>query len=157
MWEKMIHLILLSCPFSGTSSHPQSSLFTLVLMKHFCPSHSHPDRHITHHVLYRRKYWPPFTPSSRVMHFILMFKLVSDSIPHHVLTPENKWFTTNLHKYRQRSLWQCHPSSGYPSPCSVSWTAVAEPVVHAAPTGLCTCLGHICSVCYTHKLWRKIQ
>lgn len=123
-----------------------SSLFTLILTKHICPLCIHPDRHITHHVLYRRKCWP--------LSILFLCSFLS-LIPHRVLTPESKRFATNLHKYRQRSLWQCHPSSGYPSPCSVFWTAVAEPVVHAAPTGLCTCLGHICSVCYTHKLWEE--
>lgn len=134
-----------------------SSLFILVLVKHFCPFLANSDMQISHHVLYRRKSWPMLTPNSHSsILFLCSTCLQLNSPPCPNPRKQSFCFITNLRKYRQRSLWQCHPSSGYPNPCSVSWIAVAEPVVHAAPTGLCTCLGHICSVYYTHKLWGKV-
>ena len=97
-----------------------------------------PHRHITH-VLYRRKSWLLLSPSSQVKHFILKLNLSLIECST-MFSPQKATLSiTNLHKYRQRSLWQCHPSNGYPSPCSGSWRAADELAGHAVPIGLCTC------------------
>lgn len=70
MWEKMTccHFFYYHVSLCWNMS-TISSLFVLVLLKHFWPFLIHPDRHITH-VLYRRKSWLLLSPSSQVKHFI---------------------------------------------------------------------------------------